>query len=267
MKGFLRFVVFMFVVYSLLSGLIGLLGRDQVDEVLCSDRYEQLGELNDRTHQRQWESLDAQSSFCTNYESFDETSINAGNRRALIMIDAFSYEDLWGTVYGNLISDSKRDIFFLVDSLREIAVERNLSRRALAEMVVTFVQDIPYSYVLSIDCDDYETGDKPCIGNVALGLLSPYEFLHTLYGDCDTRTVLIYAILEEFGFDPMIVVSDEYAHAMLALHVPAAGDHLKHRGRNYYFWETTAKGWPIGMLPPSTSNINYWKVALVNNES
>ena len=131
-------------------------------------------------------------------------------------------------------------------------------------MIVTFVQDIPYSYVLNIDCDDYQTGDKPCIGNVALGLLSPYEFIHSLYGDCDTRAVLIYTILEELGFDPMIVVSDEYAHAMLALNIPASGDHLTYRGNNYYFWETTAKGWPIGMLPPTTNNVNYWKIALVN---
>jgi len=153
---------------------------------------------------------------------------------------------------------------FIVDSLSFIAGQKQLSRVELAQMVVTFVQDIPYSYILDKDCATYQTNGKPCIGNIALGILSPYEFLHSLYGDCDTRAVLIYAILDELGFDPMIVVSNQYAHAMLALHLPSSGDHLRHRGKNYYFWETTAEGWLLGMLPPTTNNVNYWKIALVN---
>ncbi len=115
-----------------------------------------------------------------------------------------------------------------------------------------------------MDCEDFETDGQPCIGNVPLGIISPYEFIHSLYGDCDTRSVLLYVLLAEMGFDPMIVVSDEYAHAMLALNVQAQGDHIRHEGKKYYFWETTAAGWPIGMLPPDVNNINYWKIALVN---
>ncbi len=264
MKSVLRFLIFILIVYSVLSGLINLQKRvPEVPEV-CEDRFEVTNERLDRLHQRDWEAVSSSTSFCATYPSEEKISQATAERRNKITFEAFGYEDLWGTVYKNLILDSKPTIGFLVDSLSAIASEKQLSRSDLAEMIVTFVQDIPYSYVLNINCDEYETGDRPCIGNVALGLLSPYEFIHSLYGDCDTRAVLIYTLLEELGFDPMIVVSDEYAHAMLALNIPASGDHLTHRGNNYYFWETTAKGWPIGMLPPSTNNVNYWKIALVN---
>lgn len=138
----------------------------------------------------------------------------------------------------------------------------NLDRSKLAELVVTFVQDIPYSYVLPGDCESYKTNGKPCVGDVTLGIYSPYEFIHTLNGDCDTRSVLIYAILQELAFDPMILISDEYAHAMIALNIPTSGDYILSGGEKYYFWETTAKGWPVGMLPPTTGNKDYWKIAL-----
>lgn len=264
MKGFIRFLVFILFVYSFLSWLINLQDEEVATPETCVDGFEVINSFQDRRHQREWEAMDFSNSFCTSYESLERINSATRDRRNRITREAFSYEDLWGSVYRNLVEDSKNNIRFLADSLSVISSEKQLTRPALAEMIVTFVQDIPYSYVLNIDCSEYETNGKPCLGNVALGLLSPYEFIHSLYGDCDTRAVLIYTLLEELGFDPMIVVSNQYAHAMLALNIPSSGDHLTHRGNNYYFWETTAKGWPIGMLPPSTNNVNYWKIALVN---
>ncbi len=264
MKNILRFLFFAFLVYSTLTILIGLLKTKAPIVMECLDQYVKINDQNDRLHQRSWDSYDYSESYCTSYQSFEYQSLEVGGRRNNMIVEAFNYENLWGTVYRNLIDDSKSYIDFIVDSLSMVSIERNLSRSALADLIVTFVQDIPYSYVRSEACNKSDNQGKPCVGNVALGILSPYEFLHSLYGDCDTRAVLIYTILEELGYDPMIVVSNEYAHAMLALNTRGTGDHLKYKGKNYYFWETTAKGWPMGMLPPNTNNINYWKIALVN---
>lgn len=264
MKGLFRFFFFVFVVYCILSGLISLLQKGSVDLETCSDNYQVINTENDRRHQREWEFVNYSKSFCTSYESVEKVSLDAGKKRNEIIYELDSYENVWGKVYRELVLDSKRHIDFLVDSLQDISQQQQLSREELAELVVTFVQDIPYSYVRVEDCSETDNKGKPCIGKIALGLLSPYEFLHSLYGDCDTRAVLIYTILEELAFDPMIVVSNEYAHAMLALNMPTAGDHLTYRGKNYYFWETTGKGWPLGMLPPNSNNVKYWKVALVN---
>lgn len=263
MKAVLRFFAYVFVIFLILSGLIDLLKSEEVDIPTCKDSYIVINEMNDRLHQRDWDLVDYSHTFCTSYESKEKVSLMAGKKRNEIEINLDSYEKLWGSIYAKLVKESKPDIDFIADSLKEISQEKQLTSIELAELIVTFVQDIPYSYVRVQDCAEANNNGKPCIGKIAFGLLSPYEFLHSLYGDCDTRAVLIYALLEILGYDPMIVISHEYAHAMLALNIPASGDHLKHRGKNYYFWETTGKGWPIGMLPPNSNNINYWKIALV----
>ena len=264
MKGFLRLITFAVITYALLSSLIGLFQKEDIMLETCRDKFQVLNRKGDRLHQRNWQLRDNSSSFCMRYQSREKRSRQIAYQRDQMSVEAFEYQDLWGQVYYELVKEGQSSIKFLIDSLSEISNERNLSRFELAEMVVTFVQDIPYSYILGEDCKTYNTKGRPCLGNVTLGILSPYEFIHTLYGDCDTRSVLIYAILEELGYAPMIVISYQYAHAMLALNIPAAGDHLKHRGNNYYFWETTTKGWPIGMLPPSTGNPKYWEIALIN---
>ncbi|MEQ9402413.1 MAG: hypothetical protein RIM99_02405 [Cyclobacteriaceae bacterium] len=271
MKSGRAILLFFFVTFFLINLLIQGLkneesGKNLVPEAApqCTDGFQTINELRDRLHQRDWSLNNPSISFCTSYESVESLSLSLGQKRNRMSIQAMEYADLWGTVYRNLVKDAKPSIAFLTDSLRRVGREKKLSRKGLAEMIVTFVQDIPYSYVLNQPCETFDTKGKPCLGNITLGILTPYEFLHSLYGDCDTRAVLIYTLLEEFGFDPMIVVSNQYAHAMLALNLPATGDHLKYRGNNYYFWETTTKGWPIGMLPPSTNNVSYWDVALVN---
>ncbi|MEO9482978.1 MAG: hypothetical protein ABJG47_06010 [Ekhidna sp.] len=264
MKNFFQFVFYVLLVFLVISTFLELLNKKREPLATCEDNYLVLNASNDRLHERDWALVDQSHSFCTSYQSVEATSLSAGKKRNDIILNLDSYENLWGSIYLKLVEESKSQIDFIVDSLQDISARKSFSRAELAELIVTFVQDIPYSYVRTKDCAESSNNGKPCIGNIALGLLSPYEFLHSLYGDCDTRAVLIYALLDKLGFDPMIVVSNEYAHAMLALNIPAAGDHLKHRGKNYYFWETTGKGWPIGMLPPNSNNVNYWKIALVN---
>lgn len=264
MKAVLRFIAYVFVIFLILSGIIDLFKTEDLAIQACEDSYMVINASNDRLHQRDWDMADYSHSFCASYESAESLSLFAGKKRNEISVNLDSYENLWGDIYEALVEESKSQIDFLADSLADIARQKGLARGEMAELIVAFVQDIPYSYVRVQDCSESNNKGKPCIGHIAFGLLSPYEFLHSLYGDCDTRAVLIYSLLEILGFDPMIVVSNEYAHAMLALNIPATGDHLKYRGKNYYFWETTGKGWPIGMLPPNSNNVNYWKIALVN---
>lgn len=270
MKAFLRFIGYSFLTFLILLTLIRNFEATEATELdlnyaaNCEDGFEVINSRGDRGHQRTWELKKASLSFCASYKSEEAISGASKVFRNNMRLGTNDYIEYWGSVYRNLVTGSRSDLKFLVDSLTNISKEKNLSRTNLAQMVVSFIQDIPYSYVLNQPCETFDTKGKPCLGNTDLGILSPYEFMHTLYGDCDTRAVIIYALLEAMGFDPMIVVSNQYAHAMLALNIPSSGDHIKHRGNNYYFWETTAKGWPIGMLPPSTNNINYWKIALVN---
>ncbi len=214
-------------------------------------------------HQRSWQFISNADNYCLSFRTKMEGHALSEEYRKATISRLSHPEDPWSELYRDF-SARDEQILFLVDSFRTIADSQQLSGIDLAELVLTFVQDIPYSYVIPGDCADRETGDNPCVGNVELGLFTPYEFLHTERGDCDTRSVLIFAVLERLGFDPAILISDEYAHAMIALNIPTAGDFVIYQGKKYYFWETTAKGWMAGMLPPSYGNKNYWKIALAN---
>lgn len=265
MKAIVRFVLAIIVIYLLFGGIVSLLEGKKARVLGCEDLKVQQSEQV-IWHQRRWEFGEYSKTFCSSYETQETVSWESGQKRNEISGSDENYEKFWGAVYENLVMESKPYIGFVIDSLREIGISKQLSRGELAELVVSFVQDIPYSYVLVSTCESRDTGGHPCVDNVALGILSPYEFLHSEHGDCDTRAVLLYSILEDMGFDPMIVISSRYAHAMLALNLPSSGDHLKYRGKKYYFWETTAKGWPLGVLPPNSNNVGYWEVALVKDK-
>jgi hypothetical protein len=150
----------------------------------------------------------------------------------------------------------------LADSLLKIGTTRNLDRNEFADMVVTFVQDIPYSFVLSTEECLTREPNINCVQNQRFGLLSPIEFLHTLTGDCDTRTLLLYSLFKHFNYNPIIVNSWKYLHSMLLLDVVASGDYLEHKGQHFYFWETTAKGWEAGDLPPDVTDLSSWQIIL-----
>ena len=264
MKNILRSLVFVFFVFVMLSLVVQRLQHQPVFQEDCTDRFEVVNLQMDRWHERSWNFRSSKGPFCSSYETKEELSTKSGHYRQQLSSYQQTYHEYWGDIYKKLVHESKNHLGFVIDSLETLGKEKNLSRQELANLVVSFVQDIPYSYILSKGCNTIEHRKHPCVEYTYLGILSPYEFIHSLQGDCDTRSVLIYAILEEMEFDPMIVISREYAHAMLALHLPAVGDHLTFKGKNYYFWETTAENWPIGVLPPSSNNINYWKIALVN---
>lgn len=170
-------------------------------------------------------------------------------------------EEFWQKVYYDLYDKNKTRLGFVQDSLQHIGDSLKLNRDDFARMVVSFVQDIPYNYILpDSTCEGHE--DHPCVANVKYGIFSPVEFLNTLQGDCDTRTVLLFTLLRNFGYEPVIINSGEYLHSMLALDITASGDYLEYKGKRYAFWETTNVGWLPGMLPPDMNNTSYWHVIL-----
>lgn len=271
MKGCLQSILFFVVVVVIINVIINLLDTGPSSEdrsyydvgSVCDEFLQENAVTGDRIHQREWHVYERNETFCMGYESLD--SINRSDelvRRGIRV--RYTEVNFWGTIYAHLVEQGRHNLDYLADSLINVALEKSLSKMDLARLTVSFVQDIPYSFVLPVPCSEYETNGTPCLGGIPYGIISPYEFVHSMYGDCDTRAVLLYVLLEKMNYDPMIVVSNQYAHAMIALNMPAQGDHISFAGKKYYFWETTATGWPLGMLPPDTNNIDYWEIALVN---
>lgn len=161
-------------------------------------------------------------------------------------------------------------VYHMLDSIN---ATNRLTQQEFAEVIVSSVQHIPYTLLLDKSCSysyndefirDYLQSGEECIGNVRFGILNPAEFIATLKGDCDTRTVFLFTLLNHFGFDVAILGSRLYAHSIIGINLPYQGTYKLIKGKKYYVWETTGKDFAPGQLPREISNMNHWTVNLIN---
>ncbi len=184
----------------------------------------------------------------------------------------------FNTLYNELEQTDNAKIDAVTKVLSDQASSKNLNMLQTAEMVVTFIQEIPYCLVHDWTCEEvvkngnsdfitsYHKDGKPCLPNIPGGVQSPYEFLHNLKGDCDTRSLLGYAILKKLNIPASIWVSSTYGHSILGVGLPVGGGSYKNiQGVNHYAVELTSKGFRIGMIPAEIQNMNNWDITLFNN--
>ena len=185
----------------------------------------------------------------------------------------------FNALYAGMVKNDNPKIQEIVKQFAEKAHAKNLNQLETAEMVTTFVQEIPYCLVHDYTCQQvidnsnsafvtsYHRDGKPCLPNIPGGVQSPYEFLHNLKGDCDTRSLLAFAILKELHISSSIWVSEAYGHSILGVGLPVAGGAYKTiDGVNHYGVELTAKGFRIGMVGPNNKDMSNWDIALFYNQ-
>jgi len=181
----------------------------------------------------------------------------------------------WGTLYDYLDQTDTPSLDLVMDAFQKIHSEKKLNQMEFAEMVISCIQDIPYSFVFQEEClpaDNYETSIRSileecpecCLGNVPYGIQNPVSFLQNLKGDCDTRTVIIYSILKYYNYDVAILNSEFYRHSIIGVNLPAKGIYKLHYGKKYVVWETTAKYFEAGKLPSNFNDITHWNVILTS---
>jgi hypothetical protein len=165
-------------------------------------------------------------------------------------------------------------VYELYDS---IGKANKLNRLDFAEMIVSCVQDIPYTLVLNDGCDPrlyndnfirrYLSDGNSCDGNVKFGLYSPVEFMGNMKGDCDTRTLLLFTILSHYNYEVAVLSSEFYKHSLLAINLPYAGAYKDVLGKHYYTWETTFMNFTPGQLPAEVANMDFWRISLINQKT
>jgi hypothetical protein len=168
-------------------------------------------------------------------------------------------------------------IDFLVSKIEKLAKEKDYNSHELAELVVTLIQSIPYCLVHDYSCEkamsepnadfliSYHKSGKPCLSNIPAGVQSPYEFIHNLKGDCDTRALLAYTILSKLNISSSIWMSQQYGHSVVGIGLPSSGVYKNINGVKHYATELTAKGYQIGMISPSQRNTSNWEIGTYNN--
>ena len=180
----------------------------------------------------------------------------------------------WRDLYSYIEGTDTPSLDLIMETFIKINQDKKLNQMEFAEMVVSCIQDIPYSFVFQKECptENYDITTKHilekcpecCIGNVKYGIQNPVSFIKNLKGDCDTRTVIIYSILKYFNYDVAIVNSEFYRHSIIGINLPASGLHKIYKGKKYTLWETTAKYFEVGYLSPGFDDVTYWNVVLTS---
>lgn len=181
----------------------------------------------------------------------------------------------WGGLYNQMENRDSPSLDLIMKTFSDIHAAKKLNQMEFAEMIVTCIQDIPYSFVFQEECQPESYYDESiarvlrscpecCIGNIPYGVQTPIQFLYNLKGDCDTRTVLIYSILKHFNYDVAILNSDFYLHSIIGLNIPATGEYKIYNGKKYMLWETTAKYYKAGVLPVNFNDVTHWNVVLTS---
>ena len=215
----------------------------------------------------------------TRYLSFLETKQNHKTVEYVFRYNTPNPMEYYNKLYINLIKFDKQKIDSITILFAKESKDKNLNQLQTAEMVTTFIQEIPYVLIHQNTCKqilEFEPSDsyivkyhqdkKPCLANIPGGVQSPYEFLHNLKGDCDTRSLLGYAILNKLNISSSIWVSKVYGHCVLGIGLPVGnGVYKSIDGIKHYAVELTNKGFRLGMISPEQRDISNWDIALYSN--
>ncbi|MFC6863647.1 copper amine oxidase [Halomicroarcula sp. GCM10025817] len=143
--------------------------------------------------------------------------------------------------YGAYVSDTYDDQYIkgIVNEFERFGKERGLNDAGIINQMMTFVQNLKY------------TSDKVSAGYNEYPKY-PIETLVDREGDCEDSCILLASMLEQFGYGSTLLVFRDKQHMALGIaggeNIP--GTSFQNDGQQYYYVETTAKGWGIGELPP-----------------
>lgn len=182
-------------------------------------------------------------------------------------------EKEYNTLLNKIYSISDESLYHVYNALDSIKSANNISQLKFPEVIVSMIQHIPYYAILDKTCNPFSYQDEtmrqllmnnPCQGHVKHGIKTPAEFLKDLKGDCDSRTLLLYAVLKHYKYDVAIFGSSIYKHSILGINIPSINNGIYKivDDKKYYLWETTNKGFQMGAIPKDISNTNYWQLNL-----
>jgi len=124
----------------------------------------------------------------------------------------------------------------IASKLNSIGNGINYTKWDIAKEAIHFVQIIPY-------CSDSESTGKQ---------EWPKYVIETLYdacGDCEDKSFLLAALLDELGYDAVLLVFDSHMAVGVAGGENCKGFYLTYRGKDYYYIDPCSPGWTIGQVP------------------
>jgi hypothetical protein len=122
----------------------------------------------------------------------------------------------------------------IIRKFNEIAIEEGYNENQNVNLVLSFVQSLPYATDdVTTDFDEYPR--------------YPIETLIQGGGDCEDTSILASAILDGMGYNVVLIYLPD--HMAVGVSLDAFGTYWLHEESKYFYVETTGQGWEIGELP------------------
>ena len=160
-----------------------------------------------------------------------------------------SWKEAWQRYYRMVFRDSygrlkkpSADIYRALISDASKADSKNPDA-GLAQILLTWTQNFTYAR-----------------NNKSKNTSDFTDLISTLTGagnDCDSRSLLLCALMENSGVKSTLFVSAEYSHAVAGFDIDKAGAKIKVSGKEYLLAETTAHV-DIGRIAQEQSDTNKW---------
>lgn len=145
----------------------------------------------------------------------------------------FSIEETEANYNGFMFSDHDRIV------IRELAgqlMDSAVSDYGKVKMALTFVQSLPY------ELDKKSKGEEEYVRY-------PIETLCDKRGDCEDKTILLAAILQEMGLDFVFLLPTDHMALGVCCDSVVARQYFMYDDKVYYYLESTAPGWKVGEIP------------------
>ena len=133
----------------------------------------------------------------------------------------------------------------LIEAFKQGARDAGYNERQTIDLLISFVQSLPYtSDNITTGYDEYPR--------------YPIETLVDRGGDCEDTSILAAALLWQMGYDVVLLEYSGHMAVGVAGDQTVTGTYYEYNGRQYFYLETTGKGWKIGKKPaglPSSARI------------
>jgi hypothetical protein len=122
----------------------------------------------------------------------------------------------------------------IIKKFNFIALEDGLTEHEKINLVISFVQSLPYTVdEITTPFDEYPR--------------YPLETLVDNGGDCEDTSILTASLLTALNYDVILIAPPE--HMAVGVQIDTFGAYWTYNDENYFYIETTGEGWEIGEFP------------------
>ncbi|MDD2439313.1 MAG: hypothetical protein PHD41_03705 [Methanosarcinaceae archaeon] len=130
----------------------------------------------------------------------------------------------------------------IAETLMDLAGKYGLKDAEIPGLCASFVQSLNYtSDLISSGYDQYPR--------------FPYETLYENGGDCEDKSILSAAILQEMGYEVVLLELPEHMALGVRSCPGFSGESFAYKKDVYYYLETTGSDWNIGEMPEEYTNL------------